>query len=110
MSDKELLKIVSEFTKGILGKRSSKSMCFAVCCPLQGFLSLIQIYCKLQEGYIEIGATEIYAHYWLKLPSGKIIDPTADQFNELCLIKNPRIYIGDKPEHYIEIKEPVQNF
>ena len=52
ITDKELIKITTQFTKGILGKRKSEGMCFAVCAPLQGYLSICKIETELIEGEI----------------------------------------------------------
>jgi hypothetical protein len=89
----ELRKIVTQFRRGLLGKRSSKDMCYAVCLPLQGFLAVLGYETELVEG-------ELYdeqSHFWLKLRDGTIIDPTADQFGI-----GDGVYIGPKPEMYRE--------
>ena len=99
MTDKELKKIVTKFTKGILDGKPSKNMCFAVCLPLHSYLSICEQETELINGEIPIG-DDIYQHTWLQLPDGRIIDPTADQFNALLDKKMPLIYIGQKPDWY----------
>lgn len=69
-------------------------MCFAVCAPLQGYLDLLGIQTEMVCG--EVMGQE---HYWLSLPDGRIIDPTADQFNGQ-LVKMPKVYIGLRPVVY----------
>lgn len=93
-SDKNILKICSEFKKGILGGKPSRLMCFAVSAPLQTYLRFCGIETKLVEGEIEF-EDSLINHYWLELADGRIIDATADQFKEM-----PEIYIGKKPEWY----------
>ena len=93
----KLSKICAEFRDGILKGRSSLDMCFAVCSPLQSFLEGFGYETELVMGYVGIGN-----HYWLRLPDGTIIDPTADQFNYRPKIKMPPVYIGIKPDWYIE--------
>lgn len=96
MSEMNRLKSnVLSFRKGILGKKSSHKMCFAVCAPLQGFLELMGYQVELVEG--EYQNTN---HYWLQLPDGNIIDPTADQFQTPTGEPMPKVYIGKKPEWY----------
>jgi len=100
MSDKELLKITSQFTKGILGKHQSSSMCFAVSAPLQGFLSVCGFETQLIEGEIEVSKNELWNHFWLKLPDGRILDATANQFRTPDNKEMPKIYLGEKPNWY----------
>lgn len=64
-------------------------MCFAVCAPLQGLLSASGIETEL-EG---INFPEVN-HYFLRLPDGRILDPTADQFG-----LEP-VYLGPMPLQY----------
>lgn len=89
---------VLSFRKGLLDGRPSDQMCFVVCWPLHGFLNTLGIACDLIEGNVKGVSSN---HYWLKLPDGRIIDPTADQFNS-DYYKMPKVYIGPKPEHYVE--------
>jgi hypothetical protein len=64
----------------------------AVCYPLQGYLSMLGIQTEIVEA--DFGRVN---HVWLQLPSGEIIDPTADQFSgEGC--RFPEVYIGKVPE------------
>jgi hypothetical protein len=96
-----LRQIVSEFRKGILGKRNSAAMCYAVCAPLQSYLGLIGYETELVEG--DFGTTN---HYWLELPDGTIIDPTADQFST-PMRKMPKIYIGPLPDWYKPYEDAI---
>jgi hypothetical protein len=104
MSDKELYKIVNGFTKGLLGKRSSESMCFVVTWTLNSFLTCCGIKSKLVEGEIKLKNGYIANHFWIELEDGKVIDPTADQFNSLSEHQMPNIFIGKKPKWYKIIK------
>lgn len=100
MDDKELLKFVTGFRYGILGKNSPNKRCYMVCLPLQGILSFENIEAKLIRGEIRIGDT-FFEHFWLNLPDGRVLDPTASQFNAPDGSKMPEIYIGEKPEWYL---------
>lgn len=70
-------------------------MCFAVCAALQGWLSFRGVSTELVEG--DFKRTN---HYWLALPDGTIIDPTADQFTKPCGGPMPKVYIGERPHWY----------
>ena len=90
MSDRELLSMARSFRKGILGKRPSDMMCFAVCAPLQAYLAIFGVELELVEA--DFGRVN---HVWLALSDGRILDPTADQFG----IK-PAVYLGPIPSAY----------
>lgn len=91
----KLKKIVEEFRGGLLDHRPSGSMCFMVSSALAGYLSFSGYDCKLTKGYV--GECE---HFWLTLPDGIIIDPTADQFPQPTGDDMPKVYIGEKPDWY----------
>jgi|SRR5688572_17732414 len=105
MTDKELKKVVSGFTKGFIGKGTAQSKCFVLCFPLQSFLNLCGVETELIEGEVE-GEKFVWGHYWLKLKDGRIIDPTCDQFNIPGGLSMPKVYIGEKPESY-KLKETI---
>lgn len=104
MNDKKLISVADEFRKGVLDKhrRKSNDWCYAISAPLVSYLEFCGCPCKLVCGYI--GDTE---HYWIALPDGRILDPTADQFNDnmpepdnMPNPKMPRVYLGIKPSNY----------
>jgi hypothetical protein len=99
MTDKQLLKIVTSFRKGLLGKRGPDLMCLAVSAPLQGLLSGCGIETELICGSID---GILCNHYWLELPNGRIIDATGSQFNYSNPDRiMPEVYIGEKPDWYL---------
>jgi len=104
MTDTEIKKIASGFTKGLLGKRKSNSMCLAVTAPLQGYLSFCGLETELIEGEIKVGKIT-WNHFWLKLPDGRILDPTANQFKTPDGKDMPKLYLGKKPDWYKLIKK-----
>lgn len=79
-------------------------MCFATSAPLQGYLSMLDIETELIEGEIKI-EKNIYHHVWLRLPDGRILDPTADQFDCPNGSAMPKVYLGIKPNWY-EVNPP----
>ncbi len=97
MSDKKLIGICKAFRKGLLAGDSSCLMCLAVSAPLQGFLSVIGVETDLEFVEFDWGN-----HAFLKLPDGRVLDPTADQFGDLNL---PPIYIGAPLSIHIPVPE-----
>lgn len=100
---KELLRIVTSFRKGILGRKSPLKMCYVVCAPLSSYLKLGGYENELTEGEIRLNGQNkglIIGHYWITLKDGRIIDPTASQFNKMGNEDMPLIYFGKKPKWY----------
>jgi hypothetical protein len=88
VSDGELLKLATEFRKGLLGKRSSARMCSAVSWALQGWLAAFGV--ETEAVTVDLGHTE---HVYLRLPDGMILDATADQFSTTEK-PMPPVYLG----------------
>lgn len=95
MIDSELLRIVTDFRKGILGRRSPETWCYMVSAPLEGYLRVIGIQARLTKGYVGK-----WAHDWLTLSDGRIVDATASQFRAPDKTAMPKVYIGLKPDWY----------
>lgn len=86
MTDKQLLKFATAFRKGMLGKRPSRLMCAMVSMPLSGLLSAHGVQTEVVRG--ELG------HVYLRLADGRVLDPTADQFNDDGGPQLPPVYLG----------------
>ena len=83
--------MIWKFRRGLLGVRGPHGMCFALCAPLQGWLSAVGIETTLIKAlFPEIN------HVWLQRDDGTIIDPTADQLG----LDLPGVYIGPLPKQY----------
>jgi hypothetical protein len=97
VSDAELHALAADFRDGLLAGRGSAAMCFAVAAPLQGLLSMCGVEAEMVEGsFME------WNHFWLRLPDGRVLDPTADQFNGRLDEPLPPVYIGPPtPIHII---------
>lgn len=94
----DLKQIVSEFRDGILDGGGSAFMCIAVCAPLEGYLRVCHgIETHAVAGTIDLGRYNM-EHFWLEMDDGTVIDPTADQFEELGL---PPVYVGPRPDAYL---------
>lgn len=100
MTDKQLIKFVSQFRKGILGRRGPQRMCDAVCMPLVPYMGLMGIDANLIAGEIKDDVNGWWGHYWIELSDGRIIDPTASQFKTPTGEDMPEIYLGEKPKWY----------
>lgn len=88
MNDKELVEYVKEFRDGILDGRSSTGMCRAVCWPLDTLLNMMGVVCHGLEY-----DTDEMEHCYLVLADGRVLDPTADQFDGY-----PPVYLGEPRE------------
>ena len=76
LTDDELIEIARDFRDGLLDGRPPDLMCMVVSAPLQGFLSAVYgVETTLEKLDFENGD-----HVWLRLPDGRILDATADQF------------------------------
>jgi hypothetical protein len=98
MTDKRLLAIGKNFRRGIVDKNSSNRYCYMVCAPLAGYLHYLDMVVEVVEG--EVGDNQ---HFWIRLPDGRVLDPTADQFNDQVSSPLPPVYLG--PPH--EIHQPL---
>lgn len=93
MTDAELLEFTQEFRDGILDGGPSDMRCFMVCAPLVTLLNMSGVPAKLEEAK---SVRTVYGecnHVWIKLSDGRVLDPTADQFNSRRR-KMPPIYLG----------------
>ena len=100
--EKELMKIVRGFRKGLLKTYPSESMCYVVCAPLSGYLQFCGYNCVLVEG--KVGKCH---HFWIVIDGGIIVDPTADQFKKPDGSNMPDIYIGEKPSWYKKLRVSI---
>jgi hypothetical protein len=92
MLDTELIEIAGDFRDGILGGRPPAMMCAAVAWPLQGFLSAFY---GIETEAVETRFAEGGNHIWLRMPDGRVLDPTADQFNGVIPdAELPPVYLG----------------
>lgn len=88
-TDKQIIEFANEFREGILDGGPSEMMCFAICAPLVALLQMSGVPAEMVKG-----AFGDYEHYWLKLRDGRVLDPTADQFNALLPAPMPPVYLG----------------
>ena len=84
MTDAELIEFATEFREGILDGAPSRMMCFAVSAPLAGLLNFYGVDAKTVEG--DVGNMN---HIWIELSDGRVLDATADQFDDM-----PAVYLG----------------
>ncbi|MGF1612143.1 MAG: hypothetical protein ACFCUQ_22310 [Kiloniellales bacterium] len=97
MTDAELIGIAAGIRCATLARYPPRGMCFMVANPLAGLLRFYGMETRLVEGNIEIQGHTVN-HFWIALPDGRVLDPTADQFNGAGLGDWPRIYLGAPKE------------
>lgn len=91
MKDKQLLRFATHFRTGLIGKGDASMRCFMVSAPLATLLEAHGVKNRLVEGRVGY-----CGHYWLELADGRVLDPTADQFNHLrhADAPLPKVYLG----------------
>lgn len=89
MTDEEIISTATDFRDGILDGGKSWMMCFAVSAPLAGYLRWAGVGAELIEG--DLGE---FNHFWIRLGDGRVLDATADQFNDYGFDKMPPVYLG----------------
>ena len=94
MTDKQLVRFVTDFRTGVLAGKSSDLMCFAVCAALVPLLRRLGIRCELVKTDLEDSDLPTYEHFWIQLADGCALDPTADQFNGDGADSMPSVYLG----------------
>src|SRR6266849_4075219 len=90
LKDAELIQCAAEWRESMIEDNafgedgSAWLMCFVICAPLQGYLSFLGLDTQLKEGIVKLppgSEAEHVEHTWLQLSDGRVLDPTADQFN-----------------------------
>ena len=93
MNDAQLIEFAAEFRRGIIGRRYSDMMCFAICAPLITLLEMRGTPGALVQSTARFGEDE-YNHFWIELRDGRALDPTADQFSAHIGKRLPKVYLG----------------
>lgn len=94
-TDHDLLRIARAARERITLGGKSSGYCAVVCVPLATYLAW--------RGMAAVdvhGAVGEWQHAWIALGDGRILDPTADQFNRPGASRMPPIYLGPIPAHY----------
>lgn len=99
MTDEELIDIATDFRDGLLGPDASgDGMCAAVSWPLAGYLSaLCNQPCECVQSDHSDMATDFIEHVWIRLPDGRALDATFDQF---CTEEKVKVYLGPPTEFH----------
>lgn len=92
--DRELLRIARAARDRITLGGPSSGYCAVVCVPLATYLTRRGLPAEDVHG-----AVGEWQHSWIALGDGRILDPTADQFNRGAS-RMPPIYLGERPMHY----------
>jgi hypothetical protein len=103
VKDDALKKIAVGFREGILDGRPSAGFCLMICLPLWAFIRAHIKGSRLVEKDFyfqgEYGDPKTTNHFYIELPDGRILDPTADQFQRASG-KFPKVYLGPMPVEY----------
>ena len=83
MTDRDLKSLCAGFRKGLIKKREGDMMCGVVSYALHGYLSFLGIKAEIEDVVLKHSN-----HVFLRLPDGRVLDATADQFG------GPKIYLG----------------
>jgi hypothetical protein len=108
MKEKALLKIISDFTNGLLKKAkcTHAGNCYAVCQILKPYLScLFGVETLIDNAKVKQGRKKVNHYYLLRIKDGMIIDATASQFKDPNGKQMPKVFIGEKPEWYLSTLE-----
>jgi hypothetical protein len=95
VTDAELIEFVSEFRKGLLNGDPPSMACGMVCHPLVTLLNMSGVKCSLRTTRLIRTKYGSCNHVWIALDDGRVLDPTADQFNDEGL-SLPPVYLGSK--------------
>lgn len=95
MTDAELIEFASEFRDGILDGTPSAMACAMVCEPLVTLLNMSGVQCSIAKTDAIRTSYGSCNHVWIALADGRVLDPTADQFNDEGL-DLPPVYLGRK--------------
>jgi hypothetical protein len=85
----DLLTYAREYREAVLRGDSSERMCAALSAPLHAAFQILGIPTQLVE--TDLGEC---VHIFLQLADGRVLDPTADQFNWCSRQKLPGVYLG----------------
>lgn len=99
MRDRDIVRTAANFRSGMLDGGTSRLMCFAVCWPLLGLLEYGgALRGRLLESTVTAGAFTCN-HIYIGLDDGRVLDPTADQFNSVFEPQMPKVYLGEPVAH-----------
>lgn len=89
MTDTEILQYASEFRFAVIGDRNSARMCAAISAPLCAALVVLGVPSLVMESNLCD-----CNHVFIQLQDGRVLDPTADQFNWCSSSHLPGVYLG----------------
>lgn len=96
MTDAQLVEFAREFRIGILDGGKPDFMCAAICFPLVTLLNMSGVSAQLRETKSVITRRGETNHIWIELADGRVLDPTADQFNGPGWRRMPDVYLGKR--------------
>lgn len=99
MTDADLIEIATEFREGVLGPDGAgDGQCAKVSLALAGYLrALCGVSCECVLSDHSDMATDFIDHVWIRLPDGRALDATFDQF---CSEEKVKVYLGKPTEFH----------
>ncbi len=106
LSDSEIVECAREFRRGLIGEQSPDGRCAMIAWPLAGYLSFLGVDGVATQSCVypdDHPASWDWAnHVWIVLQDGRVLDPTADQFD----IGLPDIYLGPPDPRIHRVNQP----
>ena len=99
MTDQELTSYATEFRRAIIGGSSSAWWCAAISAPLSAALDVMGVPTTLAES--DLGHCN---HIFILLQDGRVLDPTADQFNWCSREELTGVYLGPPCDIHQDMK------
>lgn len=94
MKDAHIIKFAKSFRHGMIGRKAGDYACFMICAPLAPLLRHHGVKAEVRDGWIQLDIGSMN-HFWISLPDGRVLDPTAEQFNKHLGLSLPRVYLGE---------------
>lgn len=105
MTDAEIIEFAAEFRGGLIGQGGPHMLCFVICAPLVTLLGMHGVPGRMMEGDVHLKGGGGMNHVWIELDDGRVLDPSADQFNGFRDGDMPAVYLGPaKPDLHTAIR------
>jgi hypothetical protein len=100
VTDKELIDYASEFRRAIIGDAPGAWWCAGISAPLHAVLTALGVAADIVKS--DLGHC---AHVFIRFPDGRVLDPTAEQFNWCSRVQLPAVYLGPPSDIHQNVDE-----
>lgn len=104
LSDKRIVRIATDFRRGMIGDKPGDLCCAMICWPLAPLLRMSGLEVAAIESWFDDQPDVLFdAHIWLLMPDGRALDPTADQLVRMGFphLDLPPVYLGPRTEAHV---------